>query len=246
MSMLGVDDLDVWFGGGRDRVDAVRGASFTVKRGASFGLVGESGSGKSTILRAIMGLTPTWSGAIAVDGKSVGKKRQKAFYKSVQMVFQDPYASLHPRHSVDHVLGETLYLHGFRDIDARVVKLLDDVGLSSKFRFRYPHQLSGGQRQRVAIARALAPEPSVVLLDEPTSALDVSVQAEILNLLTDLRSKNELTYVMVSHDLSVIGHMCQTLAVMKDGEVVEVMDVETLRKAQAIHPYSRELLAASI
>ena len=231
MSMLGVDDLDVWFGGGRDRVDAVRGASFTVKRGASFGLVGESGSGKSTILRAIMGLTPAWSGAIAVDGKSVGKKRQKAFYKSVQMVFQDPYASLHPRHSVDHVLGETLYLHGFRDIDARVVKLLDDVG---------------GQRQRVAIARALAPEPSVVLLDEPTSALDVSVQAEILNLLTDLRSKNELTYVMVSHDLSVIGHMCQTLAVMKDGEVVEVMDVETLRKAQAKHPYSRELLAASI
>ena len=125
-------------------------------------------------------------------------------------------------------------------------KLLDDVGLSGKFRFRYPHQLSGGQRQRVAIARALAPEPSVVLLDEPTSALDLSVQAEILNLLTDLRAKNELTYVMVSHDLSVIGHMCQTLAVMKDGEVVEVMDVETLRKAQAKHPYARELLAASI
>lgn len=246
MNMLTVENLCVWFGGGRDRVDAVRNGSFTVDRGESFGLVGESGSGKSTILRAIMGLTPNWSGAISVDQKPVEKKRRKAFYKTVQMVFQDPYASLHPRHSVDQVLGETLYLHGFQDIDARVVKLLDDVGLGGKFRFRYPHQLSGGQRQRVAIARALAPEPSILLLDEPTSALDVSVQAEILNLLTDLRTEHGLTYVMVSHDLSVVGHMCEQLAVMKDGEIVEIMDVETLRKAQAVHPYSQQLLAASI
>jgi peptide/nickel transport system ATP-binding protein len=246
MTMLTVENLSVWFGGGRDRVDAVRQASFTVERGASFGLVGESGSGKSTILRAIMGLAPNWSGAIAVDEQPVTKKRQKAFYKTVQMVFQDPYASLHPRHSVDQVLGETLHLHGFRDIDARVVKLLDDVGLGGKFRFRYPHQLSGGQRQRVAIARALAPEPSILLLDEPTSALDVSVQAEILNLLTDLRAEQNLTYVMVSHDLAVVGHMCEHLAVMKDGEIVEIMDVETLRNAQARHTYSQELLAASI
>ncbi|MFK7751850.1 MAG: ABC transporter ATP-binding protein, partial [Sedimentitalea sp.] len=229
-----------------DRVDAVRGASFQVDRAASFGLVGESGSGKSTILRAIMGLAPQWSGAMSVDGAAITKKRHKAFYKTVQMVFQDPYASLHPRHSVDQVLGETLHLHGFRDIDARVVKLLDDVGLGGKFRFRYPHQLSGGQRQRVAIARALAPEPKILLLDEPPSALDVSVQAEILNLLTDLRSAHGLTYVMVSHDLSVVGHMCEQLAVMKNGEIVEIMDVETLRKSQASHPYSQELLAASI
>ena len=246
MTMLTVENLCVWFGGGRDRVDAVRQASFHVERGASFGLVGESGSGKSTILRAIMGLAPNWAGAISVDDQPVTKKRKKAFYKTVQMVFQDPYASLHPRHSVDQVLGETLHLHGFRDIDARVVKLLDDVGLGGKFRFRYPHQLSGGQRQRVAIARALAPEPSILLLDEPTSALDVSVQAEILNLLTDLRSEQKLTYVMVSHDLSVVGHMCEQLAVMKDGEIVEIMDVETLRTAQARHSYSQELLAASI
>ena len=246
MTMLTVENLCVWFGGGRDRVDAVRQASFHVERGASFGLVGESGSGKSTILRAIMGLAPNWAGAILVDDQPVTKKRKKAFYKTVQMVFQDPYASLHPRHSVDQVLGETLHLHGFRDIDARVVKLLDDVGLGGKFRFRYPHQLSGGQRQRVAIARALAPEPSILLLDEPTSALDVSVQAEILNLLTDLRSEQKLTYVMVSHDLSVVGHMCEQLAVMKDGEIVEIMDVETLRTAQARHSYSQELLAASI
>ena len=246
MTMLTVENLCVWFGGGRDRVDAVRQTSFHVERGASFGLVGESGSGKSTILRAIMGLAPNWAGAISVDDQPVTKKRKKAFYKTVQMVFQDPYASLHPRHSVDQVLGETLHLHGFRDIDARVVKLLDDVGLGGKFRFRYPHQLSGGQRQRVAIARALAPEPSILLLDEPTSALDVSVQAEILNLLTDLRLEQKLTYVMVSHDLSVVGHMCEQLAVMKDGEIVEIMDVETLRTAQARHSYSQELLAASI
>lgn len=246
MNMLDVKDLSVWFGTGNDRVDAVRDSNFIVKRGASFGLVGESGSGKSTILRAIMGLAIDWSGAISVASKPVTKTRPKSFYKSVQMVFQDPYASLHPRHSVDQVLGETLYLHGFKDIDARVVKLLDDVGLGGNFRFRYPHQLSGGQRQRVAIARALAPEPEILLLDEPTSALDVSVQAEILNLLTDLRNKRGLTYVMVSHDLSVVGHMCEHIAVMKNGEIVEIMDVATLREMRASHPYSKELLAASI
>lgn len=246
MTMISVEDLSVWFGTGRARVDAVRQAAFQVQRGASFGLVGESGSGKSTILRAIVGLAPDWSGRISVDGAPVPKKRDRSFYKTVQMVFQDPYASLHPRHSVDQVLGETLYLHGFDDIDARVVKLLEDVGLGRKFRFRYPHQLSGGQRQRVAIARALAAEPKVLLLDEPTSALDVSVQAEILNLLTDLRAEQDLTYVMVSHDLSVVSHMCEALAVMKDGEIVEIMDVETLRSGQARQAYSQELLAASI
>ncbi|WP_099828127.1 ABC transporter ATP-binding protein [Oceaniglobus indicus] len=246
MSMLSVSDLNVWFGTGRDRVDAVRDATFDVPAGESFGLVGESGSGKSTILRAITGLAPTWSGRIEVNGMTLGPRRDRAFYKTVQMVFQDPYASLHPRHSVDAVLGETLHLHGFKDIDARVVKLLDDVGLGGQFRFRYPHQLSGGQRQRVAIARALAGEPEILLLDEPTSALDVSVQAEILNLLTDLRAERSLTYVMVSHDLAVVGHMCGRLAVMKDGRIVEIMDVQALRDRQATHPYSQELLRNSI
>lgn len=246
MNMLDIDALNVWFGKGRDRVDAVKGATFSVAQGESFGLVGESGSGKSTILRAITGLAPTWSGGIAVAGTPVVKRRPSAFFKTVQMVFQDPYASLHPRHSVDQVLGETLFLHGFRGIDDRVVKLLDDVGLGQKFRFRYPHQLSGGQRQRVAIARALAPEPKLLLLDEPTSALDVSVQAEILNLLADLREEHKLTYLMVSHDLSVVGHMCDRLAVMKDGEIVEIMDVAALRAMQASHPYSQQLLQASL
>ncbi|WP_299407705.1 ABC transporter ATP-binding protein [uncultured Roseobacter sp.] len=246
MNMLEVAGLNVWFGSHRDRVDAVKDATFSVGQGESFGLVGESGSGKSTILRAITGLAPDWSGDITVEGTKIGKKRAKGFFKTVQMVFQDPYASLHPRHSVDQVLGETLHLHGFKDIDARVVKLLEDVGLGQRFRFRYPHQLSGGQRQRVAIARALAPEPDLLLLDEPTSALDVSVQAEILNLLADLRAARRLTYLMVSHDLSVVGHMCDRLAVMKDGEIVEILDVDALRNMNAGHPYSQHLLKASL
>ena len=246
MNMLEIENLDVWFGTARDRVDAVKGATFNVAEGESFGLVGESGSGKSTILRAITGLAPNWSGRISVQQTPLTKKRPKSFFKSVQMVFQDPYASLHPRHSVDQVLGETLHLHGFKEIDTRVVKLLDDVGLGQKFRFRYPHQLSGGQRQRVAIARALAPEPALLLLDEPTSALDVSVQAEILNLLADLRQAHNLTYLMVSHALAVVGHMCDRLAVMKDGEIVEIMDVTALQNMQATHPYAQQLLQASV
>jgi peptide/nickel transport system ATP-binding protein len=242
-----IDGLDVWFGDAHDEVVAVRGASFSVARGESFGLVGESGSGKSTILRAITGLAPQWSGRIAIEGKPLtGARRDRGFFRTVQMVFQDPYASLHPRHTVDRVLSETLALQGMDDIDARVRRLLDDVGLGPRFRFRYPHQLSGGQRQRVAIARALAGEPDILLLDEPTSALDVSVQAEILNLLTDLKTARGLTYLMVSHDLPVIGHMCDRLAVMRDGEIVELMDVATLRSMSAAHPYSRELLEASV
>ena len=244
--MLSVADLDVWFGRPPDRVDAVRGASFSVARGESFGLVGESGSGKSTILRAIAGLVPDWSGRIEVDGRPVsGARRDRAFFKTVQMVFQDPYASLHPRHSVDAVLSETLRLQGMDDIDARIARLLDDVGLGRGFRFRYPHQLSGGQRQRVAIARALAAEPRLLLLDEPTSALDVSVQAEILNLLADLRQEHGLTYVMVSHDLAVVAHMCDRLAVMQQGRIVEIMAADALRRAEATEPYTRHLIAAS-
>ena len=244
--MLTVDDLDVWFGYPPDRVDAVKNASFAVADGESFGLVGESGSGKSTILRAITGLIETWSGQITVAGQTVqGQKRDRAFHKTVQMVFQDPYASLHPRHSVDRVLSETLKLQGMGDIDARITRLLDDVGLGKGFRFRYPHQLSGGQRQRVAIARALAAEPRLLLLDEPTSALDVSVQAEILNLLTDLRKEHGLTYVMVSHDLAVVGHMCDRLAVMRGGRIEEIMTARQLREGGAEQDYTRHLIAAS-
>ena len=244
--MLTVENLDVWFGHAPERVDAVRSASFTVARGESFGLVGESGSGKSTILRAVAGLIDSWSGRIEVAGEAIaGRRRARGFHKTVQMVFQDPYASLHPRHSVDRVLSETLRLQGMDGIDRRIARLLDQVGLGQGFRFRYPHQLSGGQRQRVAIARALAAEPQLLLLDEPTSALDVSVQAEILNLLCDIRAERGLTYVMVSHDLAVVAHMCDRLAVMREGRIVEEMDAAALRARRARGDYARALIAAS-
>ncbi|MFT4013617.1 MAG: ABC transporter ATP-binding protein [Paracoccus sp. (in: a-proteobacteria)] len=244
--MLNLRDLNVWFGHAPDRVDAVRGAGFQVARGESFGLVGESGSGKSTILRAITGLIGTWSGRVEVAGEAIqGTRRSRGFHRKVQMVFQDPYASLHPRHSVDHVLSETLHLQGMDGIDTRITRLLDSVGLGRGFRFRYPHQLSGGQRQRVAIARALAAEPELLLLDEPTSALDVSVQAEILNLLSDLRRDRGLTYVMVSHDLAVVAHMCDRLAVMRGGEMVEQMPAGALREGRAQTDYARDLMRAS-
>lgn len=246
MSGIDINNLNVWFGKGADRVDAVIDATIHVEFGSSFGLVGESGSGKSTILRAITGLAPDWSGQMEVAGEQLGETRSAKFYKTVQMVFQDPYASLHPRQSVDQVLSETLYLHGYTGIDKRVPQLLDDVGLGKTFRFRYPHQLSGGQRQRVAIARALAPEPKILLLDEPTSALDVSVQAEILNLLVDLREEHQLTYIMVSHDLAVVGHMCNRLAVMQHGRIVEIMSVEDMRAMKAKDDYTRHLLQSSL
>lgn len=246
MSAINIEHLDVWFSEGRDRVDAVKDATVSIAQGSSFGLVGESGSGKSTILRALTGLVPTWRGTMEVAGEQLGKQRTASFYKKVQMVFQDPYASLHPRHSVDQVLGETLGLHGFSNIESRISKLLDDVGLGPAFRFRYPHQLSGGQRQRVAIARALAPAPEILLLDEPTSALDVSVQAEILNLLSDLRAERGLTYMMVSHDLAVVSHMCEQIAVMQNGEIVEVMSVEEMRAMKPAHAYTQQLLESSI
>ena len=240
-----LEHVNVWFGSGPQRVDAVVDASFEVKPGGSFGLVGESGSGKSTVLRAITGLAPDWSGNIHIAGDELGQTRSRHFYATVQMVFQDPYASLHPRQTVDHVLSEALYLHHFTQPETHIRKVLDDVGLGQSFRFRYPHQLSGGQRQRVAIARALVIRPKILLLDEPTSALDVSVQAEILNLLSDLRAEHQLTYLMVSHDLAVVGHMCSEIAVMNQGEIVELLDVEAMRALKASHPYTQKLLDAS-
>jgi len=245
VSGIEISHLNVWFGEHGERVDAVKDASISVPEGGSFGLVGESGSGKSTILRALSGLVPTWSGEMSVLGEKLGQGRSQRFYSNVQMVFQDPYASLHPRHSVDRVLTETLSLHGISDPETRIRRLLDDVGLGPSFRFRYPHQLSGGQRQRVAIARALAPEPKILLLDEPTSALDVSVQAEILNLLTDLRREHNLTYLMVSHDLAVVGHICGEVAVMQLGEIVETLSIADLRVGRTGHEYTRHLLTSS-
>ena len=245
MALLQIDDLEVTFGHDRETVRAVRGVSLAVEEGESYGIVGESGSGKSTVLRAICGLAPVTAGTIRLDGVPLKAPRAAAFYRRVQMVFQDPYASLHPRHTVDRVLSEPLAIHGFDDREARIERALDDVGLGIGFRFRYPHQLSGGQRQRVAVARALILEPRVLLLDEPTSALDASIQAEVLNLLDRIRTEHGLTYVMVSHDLAVVAHMCDRLMVMQHGRAVEQMTREGLRAHQAVEPYTRELLRAS-
>ncbi len=244
--MIEVEGLNVVFGRGRDAVHAVRDVSFRVAEGGSFGLVGESGSGKSTVLRALCGLNPNWSGRMAVVGKALAPKRDKAFFKLVQMVFQDPYGSLHPRHTVDRILSEPIAIHGLSEPDRRVSRALEEVGLGPRFRYRFPHQLSGGQRQRVAIARALILEPRILLLDEPTSALDVSVQAEVLNLLRRLKRERNLTYVLVSHDLSIVAHMCSHLAVMNHGAIVENLTVEQLRSRSPEHPYTKQLLVASL
>ncbi len=243
--MIDVRNLDITFGRGATAIRAVRDATFHVAEGESYGIVGESGSGKSTILRALAGLVEDWSGEMLIAGRSVGKKRAKADRKHLQMVFQDPYGSLHPRRTVNDTLTEPLTIHGFDKTDERVINALEEVGLGPQFRFRYPHQISGGQRQRIAIARALILEPEVVLLDEPTSALDVSVQAEILNLLVRLRAAHGLTYLMVSHDLAVVSHLCRRIAVMNRGAIIEEMTGEQLRTGDLDHQYTRQLWVAA-
>jgi peptide/nickel transport system ATP-binding protein len=245
MPTIEIDNLSVTFAQGRRDVRAVRDVSFTVADRESFGLVGESGSGKSTILRAICGLAPVTRGTIRIGGKTLPARRDQAFFRRVQMVFQDPYGSLHPKRTVDATLAEPLAIHGMPDRDARVLRALADVGLDPQFRFRYPHQLSGGQRQRVAIARALMLEPEILLLDEPTSALDASVQAEVLNLLQRLRAEHGLTYLMVSHNLAVIDHMCDRLLVMRNGGAVEALDRADLAARRARDPYTLALFEAN-
>jgi len=245
MPLIEIDNLSVTFHTSGRVVRAVENVSLKVDAKESFGLVGESGSGKSTILRAICGLAPISQGTIRINGEPVRSPRGRAFSAQVQMVFQDPYASLHPRHTVDRTLSEPLAIHGIGDTDQRVMTALTDVGLPTSFRFRYPHQLSGGQRQRVAIARALMLEPKILLLDEPTSALDASVQAETLNLLARLRDSRGLTFLMVSHDLAVIDHMCDRILVMQHGAAVEELTRDTLATAQMKTDYARNLFAAS-
>ena len=239
---LSVRDMVVTF----NEYVALDKVSVDVATGESFGIVGESGSGKSTLLRAVAGLNRFDEGTLTVDGRTYdSRSRDKEFYRTVQMVFQDPYGSLHPRQTVDRLLLEPLVIHGFDNIDMRIARALDEVGLGAGFRFRYSHQLSGGQRQRIAIARALILEPKILLLDEPTSALDASIQAEILNLLEQARKDRNLTFVMVSHDLGVISHMCERVAVMKSGQIVETVPVEALEKRAFSADYTRQLLVAS-
>ena len=240
--MIEVKSLTVRFG----HIEAVRSVSFHVAPGESFGIVGESGSGKSTVLRALSGLNPYWTGRMAVDGQPLAPHRSKEFHRRVQMVFQDPYGSLHPRQTVDRLLSEPLLVHRMDNIERRIMRALNEVALPATLRFRYPHQLSGGQRQRVAIARALMAEPRVLLLDEPTSALDVSVQAEVLNLLVDLQQAHGLTYVLVSHNLAVVAHLCGRIGVMQAGELVELLSADDLRAGRTRHPHTASLRELSI
>lgn len=239
---LQISGLQVRFGA----FTAVHELNLELAAGGSFGLVGESGSGKSTVLRAICGLAPMAAGTVRLSGAGeLPAPGSKAFRRAVQMVFQDPYGSLHPRQTVDSMLAEALAIHAISDAERRIEAVLDAVGLGAGFRFRYPHQLSGGQRQRVAIARALILEPKILLLDEPTSALDASVQAEILNLLERLRAERGLTFLMVSHDLAVVTHLCERLMVMRKGREVEVLAAADLAQRRMQADYTRELMQAS-
>jgi peptide/nickel transport system ATP-binding protein len=245
MSMIEVEDLTLYLGKGARRRKILDGVNITVEPGETFGLVGESGSGKSTVLRCISGLYRDWTGRITVDGQTFESADKLQWCRKVQMVFQDPYGSLHPKHKIDRILAEPLKIHGFSDREERINRILSQVGLGPRFRFRFPHQLSGGQRQRVAIARALILEPKILLLDEPTSALDVSIQAEILNLFADLREELDLTYLLVSHDLAVIDHMCSRFAVMRGGKIVETLNRDILEDGEASSAYTQTLLRAS-
>ncbi|MGL6208566.1 MAG: ABC transporter ATP-binding protein [Paracoccaceae bacterium] len=243
--MIRVNDLNVSFGRAPHRAHVVRGVSFAVARGETLGIIGESGCGKSTVLRALAGLEHGWTGTIELNGAELGPRRNRHDLRLAQMVFQDPYGSLHPRHRIRTVLTEPLRAMGRPATIEMAETALRQVGLSLEFADRFPHQLSGGQRQRVAIARALILEPPILLLDEPTSALDVSVQAEILNLLADRRDELGFTSILVSHDLSVIAHMCDRVLVMLDGAFVDELDRQDMRSGTTHAPYSAALFAAS-
>lgn len=243
--IIRAENLSVTFQVGGRPLHAVKGVSFAVQEGETFGIVGESGSGKSTVLKAIAGLVAETHDVLEIAGKPATARRSRADRRLMQYVFQDPYGSLHPRQTVDEMLREPLRIQGIAGADEKVSAAIAEVGLVPQHRFRYPHQLSGGQRQRVAIARALILRPPILLLDEPTSALDVSVQAEILNLLANLRASHNLTSIVVSHDLAVVAHLCRRTAIMQQGALVEIVAVDALRKGAAQQAYTRELIAAS-
>ena len=232
------------------RVHAVDDVSFDIYPGETLGLVGESGCGKSTTGRAILRLIEPTAGEVTFDGKNVttlDKRALRALRKEMQIIFQDPYASLNPRMTVGSIVGEALVIHKLaatkREREERVVKILETVGLSPDHLRRYPHEFSGGQRQRIGIARSLAVNPKFIVADEPVSALDVSIQAQIINLLEDLQSRLGLTYLFIAHDLSVVRHISDRVAVMYLGKVVELADRNALYE-DPLHPYTRALLSA--
>ncbi|MCW2976810.1 MAG: appF [Actinomycetia bacterium] len=256
-TLVELDDVKVWFpiksGLVLDRhvgdVKAVDGVSLTIRRGETLGLVGESGCGKSTLGRAILRLYEPTAGRIVFDGQDISHlddDKLRPLRRRMQMVFQDPFASLNPRHSVGRIVGEPLRAHGLAargELSKRVRELLEIVGLPADAMGRYPHEFSGGQRQRIGVARALAVNPSFIVADEPVSALDVSIQAQILNLLESLQNDFELTYLFIAHDLAVVRHISDRIAVMYLGSVVEVSPSDDLY-TNPLHPYTISLLSA--
>ena len=239
--MIDVSGLTVVFGSGRKRMTAVSQVSFSVEARGGLALVGESGSGKSTVLRCLAGLENPASGTISLSGRSVGPRRSHEERRLVQMVFQDPFGSLHPRHTVDVTLQQAAIALGVPDREAAVRRAMDLARFPSNLRFRFPHEISGGQRQRVALARALVGSPKILLLDEPTSALDLTTQHELLVQLAELRRDAGLTYLLVTHDLAIAPMLCDQIAIMQQGKIVEEMMCSVLAGSGPKHPYAARL-----
>ncbi|MDG1048613.1 MAG: dipeptide ABC transporter ATP-binding protein [Planctomycetota bacterium] len=237
------------FGGQQETLRAVDGVSFELARGETLGLVGESGCGKSTCARTLVGLYPPTSGQVMYEGEeisSLSHRDRAPFRRKIQMIFQDPYASLDPRQTVSSILTEPLRIHRLarpRERRLRAMQLLDAVGLNPRHIHRFPHEFTGGQRQRIGIARALALEPDLIICDEPVSALDVSIQAQVVNLLGELQERFDLAYLFIAHDLAVVRHICDRVAVMYLGKVVELAERDALFDDPR-HPYTRALLSA--
>ena len=248
--LLSVRNMSICFGKGKRLFKAVDNVSFDIYRGETFGLVGESGSGKTTIGRAIIRINPTTSGEVIFKGEKINgrisKELDRRVTREIQMIFQDPMASLNERAKVDYIVSEGL-LNGVKlpeaERKARVEKALSDVGLLPEFASRFPHEFSGGQRQRIGVARALIMQPDFIIADEPISALDVSIRAQVLNLLSDLQKERGLTYLFISHDLSVMRFICDRIAVIHKGVLVELAQTEKLF-SHPLHPYTRALLSA--
>jgi len=234
---------------GREVLKAVDGINFSIKKGETFGLVGESGSGKSTTARLITRLIEATRGQIEFDGQEILGLSRAAFQslrRRIQMVFQDPYSSLNPRMKIRDVIGNPLRLHHIvepNQTQERIVELLEMVGLQADHQYRYPHEFSGGQRQRISVARAMALEPEIIIADEAVSALDVSVRAQILNLFVRLKNTRQLTYLFIAHDLSVVEHFCDRVAVMYGGKIVEIAKVDDLFN-KPLHPYTEALISS--
>ncbi len=248
--LLSVKNMDVCFGKRNKRFKAVNNVSFDIYKGETFGLVGESGSGKTTIGRAIIRINPTTAGDVIFKGEKINgrisRELDRRVTRQIQMIFQDPMASLNERAKVDYIVSEGLYSGGKLPEEERkqkVEKALMEVGLLPEFASRFPHEFSGGQRQRIGVARALIMQPEFIIADEPISALDVSIRAQVLNLLSELQKERGLTYLFISHDLSVMRFICDRIAVIHKGVLVELAETEKLF-AHPLHPYTRALLSA--